>query len=68
MSERPKFPHVPVSLSGEDGNAVVVITRIVRALRDAGVSQSDIEAFRNDAVSGDYDHLLDVARATVSVT
>lgn len=68
MSARPKFPHVLVSLSGEDGNGAVIIVRIIRALREAGIRQSDIEAFRDDATSGDYDHLLDVARATVSVT
>jgi hypothetical protein len=53
-----RHPHVQVQLSGEDGNAFVILGRTAAALRAAGVAQEEIEAYFAEATSGDYDHLL----------
>ena len=64
----PKFPHVEVQLSGEDGNAFFIISRTRRAMRKAGVVQSEIDAYQAEASSGDYDHVLRTTMATVSTS
>lgn len=53
-----KYPEVEVQLTGQDGNAFFILGRVSKALRRAGVSQEEIESFRAEATSGDYDHLL----------
>lgn len=55
----PKYPHVHVQLSGEDGNAFSILGRVQREMRRAQVPQSDIELFTSTAMSGDYDQLLE---------
>lgn len=67
MSE-PKFPHIEVALSGEDGNAMFIIGRTTRAMKRAGVDQKDIDAFVNEAMSGNYDNVLQTVMRTVSTT
>lgn len=52
-TERPR-----VRLVGEDGNAFAILGRCRRAARRAGWSEEQWEAFREEATSGDYDHLL----------
>lgn len=65
---KPHFPHITVPLTGEDGNALMVIGRVIRAMRAHGISEVDIAAFREEAMSGDYDHVLQTVMATVDVT
>lgn len=57
----PKYPDIHVQLAGRDGNAFVILGLCQRAARAAGLSQEEIEAFREEATSGDYDHLLQTA-------
>jgi hypothetical protein len=54
----PRYPNVHVQLSGEDGNAFYIISRVRTALRRAGVDNADIEKFSEEAMSGDYDNVL----------
>jgi hypothetical protein len=54
----PRYPDVEVQLSGEDGNPFMIIGRVSRALRHAGASREEISRFRDEAMSGDYDHVL----------
>lgn len=61
----PRYPEVQVRLSGEDGNAFAILGRTAAALRQAGVSQEEIDAFFAEATSGDYDHLLQTTMAWV---
>jgi hypothetical protein len=49
-------------LVGEDGNAFSILGRCVRAARAAGWSAERIAAFRDEATSGDYNHLLRVVQ------
>lgn len=75
MSTEPKFPAVEVALLGEDGNvrrrlhlhAFAIMGRVTREMWRAGVSSADIDAYTNEAMSGDYDHLLQVTMRTVTV-
>ena len=62
-----KYPHVKVKLVGENGNAFAVLGQVKKALKQAGVSADDVQAFLNEAMSGDYDHLLQVVMQTVDV-
>lgn len=54
----PKYPNVTVQLTGEDGNGFFIISRTATAMKRAGVEKSVIDAYRDEAMSGDYDHLL----------
>jgi hypothetical protein len=63
----PKFPNITVKLSGRDGNAFAIIGAVTKALRANGVESKDVKQFTDDAMSGDYNHLLQVAMKTVNV-
>ncbi|MGC0225616.1 hypothetical protein [Pseudooceanicola nitratireducens] len=56
-----KYPQISVKLSGEDGNAFAILARRARAARKAGLDRDEIDAFRKEATSGDYDHLIQTA-------
>lgn len=62
-----RFPDVEVELSGQDGNAMVIIGSVRRALRRAGASAAELEEFFADATSGDYDHVLQTCMRWVVV-
>jgi hypothetical protein len=64
----PRYPEIEVPLVGEDGNAFFIIGRVQRALKHGGVPASEIEEFQNEAMSGDYDHLLQTAMRWVTTT
>jgi len=63
----PKFPDVTVTLTGKDGNAFAVMGAVRKAMRQAKISQEEIEAYQNAAMNGDYDNLLRVTMETVNV-
>jgi len=46
-----------VSLVGEDGNAFAIMGKCKRAARSCW-TQQELELFLEEAISGDYDHLL----------
>lgn len=62
-----KYPDVSVQLTGEDGNAFSIMGRVQNALREAGVSKEECDAYREEATSGDYVHLLVTTMRWVSV-
>jgi hypothetical protein len=51
---------VEVELSGQDGNAFFIMGRATKAMKRAGIDEATIEKYREEAMSGDYDHLLQV--------
>ena len=67
MSNTPKFPEVHVELVGQDGNAFSILRRVSTAMRRAGVSAEEQSAFRAEATSGDYNHLLHTVGEWVTV-
>lgn len=58
----PKYQtEVVVDLVGPDGNAFAILGLVRSALREAGATSSEIEAYRTEATSGDYANLLAVS-------
>jgi hypothetical protein len=56
-----------VKLIGEDGNAFAIIGKVNKAMRKVGYSQEEIKKYNDEAMSGDYDNLLQVTMQTVNV-
>jgi hypothetical protein len=67
-SDKPKYEEIHVDLIGEDGNAFVIIARVMRAMRRAGVLDVQIEEFRKEATSGDYDNVIQTVMKWVNVS
>lgn len=67
MSDEPLYD-VEVELTGHDGNAFMVLGRTEQALRRAGVDEDEITDYREEAMSGDYDHLLRTTMRWVNVS
>lgn len=63
----PKHQDITVQLTGNDGNAFAVIGAVTKAMRKAKLSKDEITAYTNAAMSGDYNHLLQVTMDTVNV-
>ncbi|EMS9042206.1 hypothetical protein WLF36_001862 [Campylobacter coli] len=61
-----KYPNVYVKLVGEDGNAFSILVRVSNALKKAGVSKEEISQFQKEAMSSDYNHLLNVVQDWVN--
>lgn len=64
----PKYPHVTAVLTGINGNSFVIMGAVTVAMRRAGCTAEEIEEFRDEAVSGDYDHLLQTCFKYVEVS
>ena len=54
----PKFPDVEVQLTGEDGNAFLILGRVMKALKRGGATPEEVQEYLDEAKSGDYNHLL----------
>ena len=67
MPQTVKFPEIDVQLTGEDGNAFAVLGKVSKALRRAGHGDAATE-FQNEAMRGDYNHLLATACSYVNVS
>jgi hypothetical protein len=63
----PKFPDVEVVLTGTDGNAIAIISKVKRALRSGGANRDEIAEFMDEATSGGYDNVLVTAMNWVEV-
>ena len=63
----PLYPEVEVQLSGEDGNAFVIASRVSLSLKSAGYGVAANEFFK-EALEGDYDHLLQTVLKYITVT
>ena len=65
-TDQPKYPNINIELVGEDGNAYSIIGRCTLALKRNGL-RDEVEAFRKEATSGDYDNVLRTVLAWFSV-
>jgi hypothetical protein len=66
--KEPRYPDVCVPLIGEDGNAVAIMGRVTQALRrQAKVKEAELNEFRMQCMSGDYDNLLQTVQEWVTV-
>jgi hypothetical protein len=64
MSE--PITNIKVKLVGNDGNAFVILGAVQKALKDHGRSDL-VDEFLKEAMSGDYDHLLQTCCKYVEV-
>lgn len=67
MADDIKYPEIEVELIGHNGNAFSIIAKVRKALRNAKVPSEEIEEFQKEAMSGDYDKLLQTAMKWVVV-
>ena len=67
-STKPKYPNVQVKLIGCDGNAFLILGRVTQAMLGHGIEDCEVKAFMNEAMSGDYDHILATASRWVAVS
>lgn len=58
---------IEVELVGQDGNAMSIIAKVSNALKRNDVPREEITAYQNEAMSGDYDHLLRTTMSWVKV-
>lgn len=59
VQNRPAAPRPPVRLLGQDGNAFMILGLCRRAaLHGGGWTEDQWQVFREEATSGDYNHLL----------
>lgn len=63
-----KYPGLQVELIGRDGNSFSILGSVTKVLRKAGVSKEERDEFLNEAMSGDYDHLLATVMNWVDIT
>ncbi|MFA5299272.1 MAG: hypothetical protein WC389_13870 [Lutibacter sp.] len=59
--------NITVNLSDNNGNAFSIIGRVRKTLREAGATPEQIKEFQDDAMSGDYDHVLQTCMRWVEV-
>lgn len=52
------LPKLDMDLTDVDGNAFAILGLFNKTARNAGWSRADIDAVVEEAMSGDYDHLL----------
>ena len=62
-----KYPDVVVNLTGQDGNAFSVIGIVTKQLKRYDIDEDEIALFREEAMSGDYNNLLQVCVKWVTV-
>jgi hypothetical protein len=66
-AKAPRFPGAKLALDlfGPDGNALVVVSKARRVLRDEGATPAEIKEFETEAMAGDYGALLATVRRWV---
>ena len=63
-----RYPSVNVDLSNCDGNAFSILGRVSKEMRRAGVSDNEVSVFTKEAMSGDYNKLLQTCMRWVDVS
>ena len=56
-----------VQLTGENGNAFVIMGATIKALKKAGADKEYTDKYRKEAMSGNYDELLTTTMHYVDV-
>ena len=56
-----------IKLTGRDGNAFAIMGSVKKALKQAGADKEYIDQYFKEAMSEDYDHLLQVSMEYVDV-
>lgn len=64
--EGPKYPEIVVPLVGQDGNPMAIVGRTLAAMRSAGVSDEERKKYQEEALSGDYNNVLNTTMRWVN--
>jgi hypothetical protein len=51
---------IDLQLIGQDGNAFMILGLAQKAAHNAGIDKDEIMQYMNEAMDGDYNHLLSV--------
>ena len=62
-----KFPDVNIELIGQDGNAMSIIGRVLKALRKGGATDDEQKEYLDEAMSGDYNNVIQTTMRWVNV-
>ncbi len=62
-----KYPNISVKLIGMDGNAFAILGKVVNSMKKEKLSSEEIKQFQIEALSGDYDHLLQTCMKWVNI-
>ena len=62
-----KYPDIEVQLSGIDGNAISIIGKVSSALKKGGIERSVVNEFADEAMSGDYNNVIQTCMKWVRV-
>lgn len=63
-----KYPHVTVKLTSMDANVYALIGGTTQAMRRAGASADEVDAFRDEAFASEsYDEVIQTIMRTVNV-
>ena len=62
-----KYPEITVKLVDGDGNAFAILGSMRKAMNMANIPQEEIQNFFNEAMAGDYNHLLQTCMKWVNV-
>lgn len=57
-----------LKLTGVDSNAFAILGAAIRVMKQHGCTDREIESFKKEATSGDYDHLLQTVMEHVDVS
>ena len=64
----PIYPDICVQLTGLDSNAMSLIAEVARAMRGEGIPEFDIGLFAQEAMSSDYDNVIQTCMKYVTVS
>lgn len=67
MAMEPHYPEIEVVLVGAERHGGTILDTMRRALRDGGVAPEEIDKFYEEALAGDFDHLLRTCMTWVTV-
>jgi len=67
FDEYVRYPETVVQLTGTDGNAFAVMGAVTVALKKAYATDAEIAEYQTEALSGDYNNLLEVSASWVQI-
>lgn len=62
-----KYPNITVRFLGQPHQPFPILAAVRAALRESEIPANEIAAFTAEATSGDFDHLMTVARRWVNI-
>ena len=62
-----KYPEIDVQITGQNGNSFIILSCVITALKNNGISQEECDKFFNEATSGNYDNLIQTCCEWVNI-